>query len=81
MQLPSFGLVQFVHDRLRISIRRPVVDGVPELAEVPLHSLQLAKRKLHLLAAMKCMDHLPQYYVHDQHRLAARQVPSLQLPN
>ena len=81
MQLPSSGLVQFVHDRVRISIRRPVVDGAPELAEVALHPLQLAERKLHFPAALQGTDHPHQYYVHNQNRLAARQALSLQLPN
>ena len=81
MQLPISSRVQFVLDRVRIPTRRPVIDGVPELAEVPLHSLQLAKRKLHLPAATKRMDHPLQYYVHGQHSLAAGQALSLQLPN
>ena len=51
MQLPISDRVQFVHDRVRILIRWPVADGVPELTEVPLHPLQLAERKLHLPAA------------------------------
>ena len=52
----------------------------PKLAEMALHPLQLAQRKLHLPAALQGTDHPLQYYVHDQHRLAARQAPSLQLP-
>jgi hypothetical protein len=81
MQIPISGRVQFVHDRVRISIRRPVADGAPELAEAPLHPLQVAERKLHFPPATKRTDHTLQYYVHGQHSLAAGQALSLQLPN
>lgn len=62
-------------------IRRPVVDDVSKLAEVSLHRPQLPERELHFPPALQGTDHQVEYYVHYQHRLAAREATSTQLPN
>ena len=71
IQLLIPSLVELVLDGVGIPIRRSVTHGIPPFAEMPLHPLQLAERKLHLAAALQGTDHPLQDYVHYQYSLAA----------